>query len=299
MARDAADRDGDYRRHYHRRAPSARSTRSLRAGDHRGTCSSSCPLSDRSPPPSRPSRWACSTVQPRPSQWQSPSPSSSRPKATCSSHVAPAATASRPSAGPPPPSPRVRHRAPVRDAGGDPRPGDPAAGPARGRHERLPGRGDRARPSRTRRGTTWRRPFVYDQIGYLFVIGMAMALFVPGLERRLGPIATLLLLVACGALGALAAPQLDDALRRRLHAGRRAATVSRSARWAPGSSCAATRPATSRPEEFDWIPVTVAACVLLLLPLVDELRQPVGGARRRGGRAWAPASWPRRTRRAA
>ena len=33
-------------------------------------------------------------------------------------------------------------------------------------------------------------PFVYDELGYLFVIGMAMALFVPELERRLGPIAT-------------------------------------------------------------------------------------------------------------
>src|SRR5436190_8649116 len=54
-------------------------------------------------------------------------------------------------------------------------------------------------------------PFVYEDIGYLFVIGLAMALCVPYLERRLGPVPALLLLLACGALGALAAPALDDA----------------------------------------------------------------------------------------
>jgi hypothetical protein len=35
-------------------------------------------------------------------------------------------------------------------------------------------------------------------------------------------------------------------------------------------------------EELDWIPVTVAACVLLLLPLVEDFANPwtalVGGA---------------------
>ncbi len=54
-------------------------------------------------------------------------------------------------------------------------------------------------------------PFLYNDIGYLFAIGVAMVLFVPGLERRLGAIPTAILLVAAGALGALAAPGLDDA----------------------------------------------------------------------------------------
>ena len=54
-------------------------------------------------------------------------------------------------------------------------------------------------------------PFVYDDLGYLFAIGLAMALFVPYLERRLGVVPTLILLIACGSLGALAAPGLDDA----------------------------------------------------------------------------------------
>src|SRR5205823_13879933 len=31
-------------------------------------------------------------------------------------------------------------------------------------------------------------PFVYDDLGYLFVIGLAVAIFVPELERRLSPV---------------------------------------------------------------------------------------------------------------
>ena len=29
-------------------------------------------------------------------------------------------------------------------------------------------------------------PFVYDDMGYLFVIGLALAIFLPEVERRLG-----------------------------------------------------------------------------------------------------------------
>ncbi|MGH2966935.1 MAG: rhomboid family intramembrane serine protease [Solirubrobacterales bacterium] len=124
-------------------------------------------------------------------------------------------------------------------------------------------------------------PFVYDQLGYLFVIGVAMALFVPGLERRLGPIATLLLLVACGALGALAAPQLDDAFGDGITviAGGNGLALGAVGAWfVLRRAESLDEPA----EDFDWIPVTVAACVLLLLPLVDSYANPwsaiVGGA---------------------
>jgi membrane associated rhomboid family serine protease len=124
-------------------------------------------------------------------------------------------------------------------------------------------------------------PFVYDQLGYLFVIGVAMALFVPGLERRLGPVATALLLVACGALGALAAPQLDDAFGDgiTLVAGGNGLALGAVGAWFVLRRDEAQGEA---PGEFDWIPVTVAACVLLLLPLVDKYANPwaaiVGGA---------------------
>ena len=48
-------------------------------------------------------------------------------------------------------------------------------------------------------------PFAYVSVGYLCAVGLALALFAPGLERRFGTVATFLLLVACGALGTLVA----------------------------------------------------------------------------------------------
>src|SRR5207244_12925724 len=64
-------------------------------------------------------------------------------------------------------------------------------------------------------GTAWWQyfaaPFVYNDLGYLFAIALAMALFVPYLERRLGVAPTLILLIACGSLAALAGTGLDHA----------------------------------------------------------------------------------------
>ncbi len=123
-------------------------------------------------------------------------------------------------------------------------------------------------------------PFVYDDLGYLFVIGLAIALFVPELERRLGSASTLLLLVACGGLGALVAPQLDDAFGDGLTlvAGGNGLALGAVGAWFVLRHDDAGDDPTG---DFDWIPVTVAACVLLLLPLVDSYANPwaaiVGG----------------------
>ena len=57
-------------------------------------------------------------------------------------------------------------------------------------------------------GEWWRfltAPFAYVDVGYLFVVAVALAIFALPLERRLGSLATGLLLVACGSLGMLAA----------------------------------------------------------------------------------------------
>jgi membrane associated rhomboid family serine protease len=119
-------------------------------------------------------------------------------------------------------------------------------------------------------------PFVYDDLGYLFVIGLAIALFVPELERRLGSVATLLLLLACGALGALAAPQLDNAFGDGLTlvAGGNGLALGAVGAW----YMLHRADARSEPGgEFDWIPVTVAASVLLLLPLVNDFANPWAG----------------------
>jgi membrane associated rhomboid family serine protease len=116
-------------------------------------------------------------------------------------------------------------------------------------------------------------PFVYDDLGYLFVIGLAIAIFVPELERRLSPVPTVLLLVACGALGALAAPGLDDALGDgfTLVGGGNGLALGAVGAWFM------LRRGDGPRDEFDWIPVTVAACVLLLLPAVEDFANPWAG----------------------
>src|SRR5215218_8510477 len=112
-------------------------------------------------------------------------------------------------------------------------------------------------------------PFVYDNIGYLFAVGVALALFVPGLERRLGAVPTVLLLLACGALGALAAPGLDDAVGDgfTLAAGGNGIAVGALGAWFMVRRADAREDPT---EEVDTIPVVVAAVVLLALPLVND-----------------------------
>jgi len=119
-------------------------------------------------------------------------------------------------------------------------------------------------------------PFVYEDLGYLFAIGLAMALFVPYLERRLGVAPTLILLVACGALGALVAPGMDDALGDGLTVvagGNGVALGAVGAWWSLHYADARDDPT----DEYDWIPVAIAAGVLLLLPLVESFANPWAG----------------------
>jgi membrane associated rhomboid family serine protease len=96
-----------------------------------------------------------------------------------------------------------------------------------------------------------------------------MALFVPTLERRLGAVPALLLLVACGALGALAAPGLDDVFGDgfTLAAGGNGIALGALGAWVMLRRADARDDPT---EELDTIPVVVAAAVLLLLPLVND-----------------------------
>jgi membrane associated rhomboid family serine protease/DNA-directed RNA polymerase subunit RPC12/RpoP len=119
-------------------------------------------------------------------------------------------------------------------------------------------------------------PFVYDDLGYLFAIGLAMALFVPYLERRLGTVPALILLVACGALGALAGPGVDEALGDgvTLVAGGNGIALGAVAAWWILHRADARDDPTA---EYDWIPVAVAAAVLLLLPWVEDLANPWAG----------------------
>jgi membrane associated rhomboid family serine protease len=112
-------------------------------------------------------------------------------------------------------------------------------------------------------------PFLYNDIGYLFAIAVGMVLFVPHLESRLGAIPTALLLVAAGALGALAGPGLDSAFGDgfTLAAGGNGIALA-----AVGASFMVRRAdAREDPtEELDMIPIVISAMVLLLLPVVND-----------------------------
>jgi membrane associated rhomboid family serine protease len=120
-------------------------------------------------------------------------------------------------------------------------------------------------------GDDWWRylaaPFVYDDIGYLFVVGLALAIFLTGVEQRIGTIPAALLVIACGVVGALAATGLDSAIADGipLAAGGNGIALGAIGAWI------ALREAERRSDptvEYDPLAVAVAAAVLLLLPLV-------------------------------
>ena len=118
--------------------------------------------------------------------------------------------------------------------------------------------------------------FVYEDAGYLFVCGLAIAIFLPPIERRLGLVASLLLALACGALGMLGAVAVDNALGDGLPiaAGGNAIAL----------GCLAAYVALREPERradpeegYDPIAVAVAAAVLLALPIVETFADPIAG----------------------
>jgi membrane associated rhomboid family serine protease len=129
-------------------------------------------------------------------------------------------------------------------------------------------------------GDQWWRylaaPFVYDDVGYLFACGLALAIFLPSVERRVGPVASVLLVLGCGALGMLAADGLDSSFGDGIPiaAGGNGIALGALAAWA------VMRDAESRgdpTDEYDRLPVVVAAAVLLLLPLFEDYADPWAG----------------------
>ncbi len=122
-------------------------------------------------------------------------------------------------------------------------------------------------------GDEWWRylaaPFVYDNIGYLFACGLAIAIFLPAVERRVGTIAALLLVIGCGALGMLAADGLDSSFGDGIFVAAGGNGI------ALGVVCAwlVIRDAERRAdptEEYDRVAVAVVLAVLLLLPAVVD-----------------------------
>ena len=129
-------------------------------------------------------------------------------------------------------------------------------------------------------GSDWWRylaaPWVYDDLGYLFVVAVALAIFVPPLERRLGMVPAAVLLIACGSLGMLAVDGLDSIEPGAvlIAAGGNGAALGALAAWT------AIRHRESRrdpSDDYDVIGVVIIGAVLLALPLVEEFASIVAG----------------------
>jgi membrane associated rhomboid family serine protease len=123
-------------------------------------------------------------------------------------------------------------------------------------------------------GDWWRylaAPFIYPDIGYLFVASLGIAIFGIAVERRLGVVPTVVLILACGGLGMLAADGIETAFASSndvlLAAGGNGVALGLLSAWAV-MRAAEVR---ARPDEdVELIGAAVAAAVLILLPLVDD-----------------------------
>lgn len=113
-------------------------------------------------------------------------------------------------------------------------------------------------------------PFVYADVGYLFVIGVAVALFGSELEKRLGSLATLFLAIGCGALGMLGAEAIESAVEGAgvivIAAGGNGMALGLLTAW----TVLRAREARASGEDIDVIPIAIAATVLFALPLVED-----------------------------
>jgi membrane associated rhomboid family serine protease len=114
-------------------------------------------------------------------------------------------------------------------------------------------------------------PFVYPGLGYLFIACCGIALFGIPVEQRLGLIPTAILIVACGALGMLAADGIHTAFAPNndtlLAAGGNGVALGLLAAWA----VMRTFELRADPDEdVEVIGAAIAAAVLIMLPLVDD-----------------------------
>jgi membrane associated rhomboid family serine protease len=118
-------------------------------------------------------------------------------------------------------------------------------------------------------------PFAYADVGYLFVVAVALAIFATGLERRLGTAPAALLLLACGSLGMLVASGIANGQGDvEVIAGGNGMALGALAAWF------AIRRAEAHgaiDDDYDSIGALVAAAVLLALPLFESSADPFAG----------------------
>src|SRR4051794_28791835 len=123
-------------------------------------------------------------------------------------------------------------------------------------------------------GDWWRylvSPFIYPDIGYLFVASVGIAIFGIALEQRLGLIPTAILIVACGALGMLVADAMETAFAPEndilFAAGGNGIALGLLAAWAVIRGAEVRSGAGG---DVEVVGAAVAAAVLIMLPLVDD-----------------------------
>jgi membrane associated rhomboid family serine protease len=114
-------------------------------------------------------------------------------------------------------------------------------------------------------------PFIYPDIGYLFIASVGIAIFGLAVEQRLGLLPTVVLILACGGLGMLAADGIETAFAGSddilLAAGGNGIALGLLSAWAV---IRAAEVRANPDEDVELIGAAVAAAVLILLPLVDD-----------------------------
>jgi membrane associated rhomboid family serine protease len=117
-------------------------------------------------------------------------------------------------------------------------------------------------------GGWWRyltAPFAYVDVGYLFVVGVGLAIFSIPLERRLGNLPTAVLLLACGSLGVLVAGGIAGSQGElTVIAGGNGMALGAVAAWFAIRRSEAHH---SIEQDYDLVGVAVAAAVLVALPI--------------------------------
>jgi membrane associated rhomboid family serine protease len=124
-------------------------------------------------------------------------------------------------------------------------------------------------------GDEWWRylaaPFAYPDVPYLFVCALGIAIFGTAVERRLGTIPTLVLMLACGALGMLAADGIETALASEseilLAAGGNGIALGMLGAWAV---LKASEMRADPDQDVELVGAAVCAAVLIMLPLVED-----------------------------
>lgn len=131
-------------------------------------------------------------------------------------------------------------------------------------------------------GDEWWRylaaPWVYPDVPYLFVCALGIVIFGSAVERRLGTVPTLVLMIACGGLGMLAADGVEAAFAGEgnllLASGGNGVALGMLAGWAV-LKAAELR---ARPDEdVEVIGAAIAAAVLIMLPLVEDFANVFAG----------------------